>query len=401
MIDEVLRPAIAAIVWTVLILRGPFMIRDKQQRPLLGLLLVFAGTSIIIQPWVRLAIGHIVPIPQFYGLIEGLWGLLSIAATLSFVVHLTGSTGRTRLNGALRTISAVIAAMAMILFFALTPAAQRFSNHPVPGMVTAYALVTASYMVPALIATAWILWRRLPHVQGRTLYAALLMFMVGDILMVLFMAVRTAGRLTTIASWLPALATTLSTGRLILLPLSIAMVAAEPLRTRTLYWYRRIRLYGLWHLLRDATSELVTAPMPTRWQDLRTINYAWERLHLRVVETRDSMFYLHDAWATPDLLKEATHYAHNVAKNDRRRIATIACWLETTRRAATTGTPKLHHPVNKDLLPELVGDASTLHVEMRYLLQLHRTLQSRPVQAFADRAAQPTPTTSTGQIPGL
>jgi hypothetical protein len=284
----------------------------------------------------------------------------------------------------------------MVILFAATPVAQRFSAHPVPGVFTAYALVTAGYMIPALIATAWVIWRHLPHVQGRTLYVALLMVMVGDVLMVLFMAIRTAGRLITIAPWFPALATTLSTGRLILLPVGIALVAVEPLRTKTLYWYRRVRLFSLWHLLRSATSELVLIPMPSRFQDLRTVNHAWERLHLRVIEIRDSIFYLLDTRATPKLLHDATHYADLVAGPDRQRVVAIACWLETTRRAATTGTPKLHHALDKDLLPELAGNAATLHAEMRYLLRLHRALNSRPVQAFAEQTTQPAPATPTG-----
>jgi hypothetical protein len=389
MSEEAIRRVIIAVVLTVLILRTPSMVRDREQRPLWLMLVVFAGGSIVIQSWFGEAINKATGISQFNNLVQGVWGILNVAVTLEFVTRLAQSATDTRRRLAWRTAAACVTAAAMALFFALTPASERFKPPHGASAFTAYALSAAVYMIGASTIATWILWRHLSHVRGKTLYLALLMLTIGNATQVPFMAIRTVQRLTPYAT--PGLLQTaflLNTTRFILVPLGCAVVAVEPLRKSVAYYYRRARIAALWYLLRSATKEIALTPPVSRRRDLLLVDDTWERLHRRVIEIRDSIFYLYDTWVWPDLVDQATRYAQTTAAPQRHRTVTIACWLEAARRAALIESPKQHHrDLDKAMLPDLLADQSTVHTETRYLLQLHRAMRSRVVRNFVDQMA--------------
>ncbi|GLZ28873.1 hypothetical protein Lesp02_10630 [Lentzea sp. NBRC 105346] len=356
MFEEISRTVVLAVVWTVLVLRTPAMLRDRRQRRLWLVLAVFALGSITIQSWFGRFVNEVTGVAQFNNLVQGLSGILNAAVVLEFVAYLVGVTHR-------RWPYALAAALGMTVAFFLTPGPLRFKpGHP---WFTVYALIALVYMVGAAGYASFLLFRELPLIRGRTLWAGLLMVAVGHSTQVPFMLIRTWQRLLPgIPPWLPDLAFVLGVVRFILVPLGCCIAALEPVRQAALFYYRRVRLYGLWRRLRDATEELALEPPPARWRDLLTFGNSWERLHRRVVEIRDSAFYLHDTWAWPQLLHEARTAEHPVAH-----------WLEVTRRAALDGAPQRHSGVGHDLLPELKADQSTMHAEMRYLLALDRAMR--------------------------
>lgn len=268
----------------------------------------------------------------------------------------------------------------MTLCFALTPAPERFAPPSQLSSFAVYAVLAAIYMVGAAGAVAWSIGRNLALVKGKTLRAALMMVTVGNGTEIPFMTIRTLQRLTLRAGpELLVFAFLLNTARFILIPLGCAIAAMEPSRKTMLYYYRRIRLYPLWHLLRSATIELALASLVSRTQDALATDDAWERLHRRVVEVHDSIFYLYDGWARPELVDQSTRQTRVL------NCGPTACWLEVARREALRGIPK-RYCVNPDreLLPRVLAQESSMRVEVRYLMRLHRALKSRSVQAFAD-----------------
>lgn len=452
MSPEIIRQVIFIVTGTVLILRTPFMVRHKQQRPLWLLIVVIASGSIVIQSWFGTVINRSTGIAQFNNLFQGVFAVLDIAASLEFVIHLASGKARSRAGRVARIAWPLATVAGMALSFALTPAAERFKPLVASGPFLGYVLLVGAYLIGGAGAATWVMWRHLPQVVGRTLYTALLMVMIGNAAEVPFMAIRTLQRWTDFAT--PRLAQAalgFSTARFILLPLGCIVVAIEPARKTILYCYRRARLYSLWHLLRSATKGIVLNPLVSRRQDLLSIDHPWERLHRRVIEIRDSIFYLHDNWAWAGLLEQAAHEAEvaarvsgshlvmidfwlkvarrtgrqaergdqqtsdnfrqnpgtdgragvwlellviarwgaeDLARSEQRQIIAMACWIEVTRRAALSSAPKLHRQLDHELLPELQTVQSTMRAEMRYLVRLGRAMRLRRVQAFAEEITQ-------------
>lgn len=382
-LEEIARRSILVVVWIVLALRSPAMVRDSQQRRLWLVLVVFAGGSIVIQPWFGSFVNAVTGITQFNNLVQGVWGVLNAAVMLEFVVNLALDQRKARHGRIIRIFSAVVTVAAMVLCFALTLGAERFTPAGTVSDFAVYAVLAGIYMISAAGAAAWLLWRRLPHITGTALYVGLLMVTVGNAFQVPFMVMRTVQRLIPeVPPELLTAAFALHTARFMMVPLGCVIAAVEPSCKAALYWYRRVRLYFLWRCLRDATRELALTPPTPRARDLLTIDDAWERLHRRVVEIRDSVFQLHDAWAWPELLVAAQRHAEETARPERRRIVAVACWIEVTRRAALSDMPRLYRELDHELLPELQAVQSTMHAEIRHLLQLDRAMRSRRVEAF-------------------
>ncbi|MGH3826561.1 MAG: DUF6545 domain-containing protein [Pseudonocardiaceae bacterium] len=389
MFEEVARRSILAVVWIVLVLRSPAMVRDSRQRRLWLVLAVFAGGSIVIQPRFGSFVNAATGITQFNNLVQGVWGVLNAAVMLEFVVNLALGKGKARLNQVVRIVWAVATVAAMVLCFAITPGAERFTPAGAVSGFAVYAVLSGIYMIGAAGSAAWLLWCRLPYITGTTLYAGLLMVTVGNAIQAPFMVIHTLQRLVPeVPPELLTAAFALNTTRFIMVPLGCVIAAVEPSWKTVLYWYRRVRLYALWRRLRDATKELALTPPTSRTRDLLTIDDAWERLHRRVVEVHDSVFYLYDTWAWPELLVAAKRHAEDTARPERRRIVAVACWIEVTRRAALSGMPRLHRELDPELLPELQAAQSTMRAEIRHLVRLDRAMRSRRVQAFTREMLQ-------------
>lgn len=404
MVAEICRQVIFAVVWIVLIIRTPFMVRDKQQRPLWLVLVVIALGSIMIQSWFGEAINSATGIAGFNNLVQGVFAVLDVAVLLEFVVLLTqgenaGVPRRWRIG------SAVTATVIMTISFAFTGSAQRFK--PLTGIspFVGYVLAVGIYTIAASALAAYLMFRYLPRVPTKTrktLYAGLLMVALGNLAEVGFMGVRTVYRWAAFTTaTLDHTGFILSMTRFILVPLGCAIAAFEPTRRALLYYYRRIRLFSFWTLLSAATPDITLRELPSRPLDLFTIdtsaNAAYDHLHQRVVDIRDSIFHLFDRWATQNLVNLAAQQAkiaESAARPHRRHIFQTACWLEVVRREALAGVAPRDEHVTKSHLPEIRADEATMHTEVTLLLRLHRTLRSPEVQTFAEHTAQK-PTTLT------
>jgi hypothetical protein len=384
MFEDISRWVILTVVWVVVIVRAPAMVRDKQQRPLFVVLAVIALGAIPIQPWFADWIDGLVGDAKFHNLFRGLFAILDAAVTWRFVVHIAGRKGtwwHSAPGRRLRAAAALGVAVAIIICYYVTPAAERFRPSPT-GPFAVYNVLIFSYLAISLGAAAVQMWRHLPGVRGRTLRVGLALVAIGNLMEVPFAVIRVGERLTWFASpVLTDVAFYASTARFIMVPLGCAVAAFEPMRTAAMYYYRRVRLYPLWRLLRESTPEIVLSPPVSRWQDMVTGDNSWERLHRRIVEIRDSAFYLYDTWVWPELLERA----QQDESAEGRRIAVTARWLEVARRESLAGVPKRYRALDKALLPELTADQAGVRDELRYLLELHRQLRSAQVRAFADR----------------
>jgi hypothetical protein len=381
MFDDVARQVLLAVVLTTLFARAPSLLRGgRDQRPLLLVLAVFAASSILVQSWFAVWVNHTTGVAGFNNLLQGVWGIVDITATLAFVVHLTRSHPLPKRRRLLWGGWASATGVAMIALFAATAPEDRFTSTGESLPFAAYALVAAAYMISTASTAAWLLWRHLPAVRSGPLRPALTMILVGDLVIVPFMVIRTIERLTPVPSWLPTVAVALSTIRFVLFPLGCVIVALEPFRAAILYRYRRVRLYPLWRSLRASTPELSLSPPPSRVRDLFDTGDAWEGLHRRVIEIRDSIFQLYDTRVWGGLLDHARAQAPSGSPE----LATVARWLEVARRSALGPAPKLHQNLDKSQLPGPLAAESTLRLETRYLLDLHRALRSAPVREFAD-----------------
>ncbi|SDZ23616.1 hypothetical protein SAMN05421504_11119 [Amycolatopsis xylanica] len=381
--EEAARRLILVVVWCVLILRTPAMLRDARQRPLWFVLAAFALGSVVIQSSVGATINRLSGDPQLNNLVQGLWGILVTAIMLEFVLRLANPAPEGRSRTA-RIAWAAVTACAMTAAYALCEPEGRFNPKPSGDIpFTAYALFSAIYLVGSVVLMTWTLWCHLALVKARTLVAGLAMIALGNAAQIPFVAIRTLQRVTTEVppGWGRA-AFILSSVWFIAVPLGCVVAALEPVRVAMVYWCRRTRVYPLWRRLREATPELATDPPPSWLRDAVATRHQWERLHRRVVEIRDSIGFLHDAWASPELLERARRHAETEAAGDREQI-TLACWLAATERLSVTGAPKLYVGPDRALLPGSAQEASTARAEIRSLLRLHRHLRSRQVKDFA------------------
>jgi hypothetical protein len=380
MFEDISRWAILTVVWVVVLVRTPAMLRDANQRPLWVVLMVIALGAIPIQPWFADWIDQLTGDPKFHNLFRGLFAVLDAAVTWRFVVHIAGRKDTWWHSSGGRWFRAALAwgvGVAITICYYVAPAAERFRPSP-DGPFALYNVLIFLYLGVSLGAAAWQMWRHLPEVRGRTLRVGLALVAIGNAMEVPFAAIRLGERLTWFASpVLTDVAFYASTARFLMVPTGCVVAAFEPMRTALLYYSRRIRLYSLWRSLRAATPEIALAEPMSRWQDFVTMDNAWERLHRRIIEIRDSAFYLYDTWCWPELVDRAARNA------DGDRIGVTARWLEVAKRESLAGSPKRYQPVDKDFLPALAAEESTVHEETRYLLRLRRELESPAVQAFA------------------
>ncbi|MEV6599771.1 MAB_1171c family putative transporter [Actinoplanes sp. NPDC051346] len=384
---EDLRGVIFVVVWAVLILRIPAILR-RRQRPAWIVLLCLATGSVVIQAGVAQWIDGVTGVAHLSDLVVSLVALTDFAAVWWFALHLRRDTHPGPARWA-PLLAAGAMATAAVLLFVVTPEADRFGKEA-HGWWIAYAIAWIAYGTVTATAASAIFWRTARSIRGPLLRYSMLALTVGvgaELPYLVIRAIRwfvpgTPAELAVAGFWC-------SFARFVVVALACSVAALEPMRKAIVYWGRRQRLYGLWSLLRESTPDLVLHEPVSRTADLAGRGNAWELLHQRVVEIRDSITYLHDGWATPALLRDAAEHA--VGETDRQRLVAIACWVETTRREARAGAPRTDQEPGPDLLPDVRATASTMRREVGQLVRLHRHLTSRTVQAFADRQTSSPP----------
>ncbi|GHF36008.1 hypothetical protein GCM10010218_16830 [Streptomyces mashuensis] len=373
---ETARGVILFVVWSVLVLRLPAL-RRPAQRPVWIVLALLATGALFIQQQMGHWVDDVTGVPKAGELAVALIALCDFTAVwwFSVTLHAAGH----RVPAWLRRAPVVCAATMAVLafaFFAVTPVPDRFGAQA-HGWWAGYAACWITFGTVTAVGAAACFWRDGLTMRSPVLRLSVLALALGTSAELPYLVVRGVRWYTDAPGWLQLLGFWCSFARFVLVALGCSLAAVEPLRQAAVHWYRRQRLHGLWLLLRRATPELVVVPPPSRTTDLLARGDSWELLHQRVIEIHDSITFLHDGWATPELLDEVGR--------GRERLVATACWIEVTRRDAVEGLPKVHHEdLDKDLLPEVVADRSTVPREIRHLLRLHRALRSRPVRSFAD-----------------
>lgn len=391
---ETLRGVILFIVWTVLVLRISALWRAPQ-RPVWVVLLVLATGSLMIQAPVGRWLDSTTGVAKAGELAVALVALTDFAAVWWFAValHRAGHATPVWLRRAPAVSAATMAALALA-FFVVTPASDRFGAQA-HGWWAGYAVAWITFGLVTAVGAGALFWRHGITMRSPVLRLSMLALAVGTTAELPYLVIRAVRWFTEAPSTLALVGFWCSFSRFVLVALGCSLAALEPLRKAALYWYRRQRLYGLWMLLREATPELVVITPRSRAADVLTLSNAWEQLHQRVIDIRDSITFLHDGWASPRLLEEASRKAAGTGHHERERLLAAACWIEATRRDALAGATKLHHELDKDLLPEVHASESTVHREIRHLLRLHRALRTRAVHAFADTVQHRPPATAT------
>jgi hypothetical protein len=347
---------------------------------------VFAVSTLVVQSWFAHAINDATGIKEFNKLVQGLWAVLNVAVMLEFVAHVAWGDSLASRHKTRRILLASAVATSMGVLFAMTPPQSRFNSKLLVPSFAAYSVIAGVYTIGVAMLAAFILARHVNQVYGRALRVALILIAVGTGALGPVVAILTLERLTRLVTpemWQCAFL--LSIARLILVPLGCAIAALAPACAQLVHGYYYYRLYSLWRLLRKATPELALSPIPSRAVDLRNLTAPWENLHKRVVEIHDSIHHLFDCWATPDLLDRAATFAasaHRIANTA--AIVETACWLEVTRRLATSRAPKQYSVLDPRTSPISTDVDSTEPAEIRRLLKLARTLQAKQVQDFAD-----------------
>ncbi|MEV5239843.1 DUF6545 domain-containing protein [Streptomyces cinnamoneus] len=423
---ETLRGLILFIVWAVLALRISALWRAPQ-RPVWVVLLVLATGSLMIQAPVGKWLDGTTGVAKAGELAVALVALTDFAAVWWFAValHRAGHATPAWLRRAPAVSAAAMAALA-VAFFVVTPAPDRFGAQA-HGWWAGYAVAWITFGLVTAVGAGALFWRHGITMRSPVLRLSMLALAVGTTAELPYLVIRAIRWFTEAPPTLALVGFWCSFTRFVLVALGCSLAALEPLRRAALYWYRRQRLYGLWMLLRQATPELVVLTPRSRTSDLLTFTNAWEQLHQRVIDIRDSITFLHDGWASPQLLQEAARHAGvdggrvegaggrdgvdggrdegdrrrdegdrsrdggdgsrvevDGSRDEAERLVAVACWIETTRRDALAGASKLHHELDKDLLPDVQASESTVHREIRHLLRLHRALRTRAVQVFAD-----------------
>ncbi|MFI5497221.1 MAB_1171c family putative transporter [Actinoplanes sp. NPDC051859] len=370
---ESLRGLILVVVWIVVILRLP-AVRRPGQRPAWIVLLCLALGSVAIQAGIAEWIDATTGVPQLSDLVVALVALTDFAAVWWFALHLRRDTQPGPARWAPLLAAATMAVLA-VLFFLITPEADRFGAQA-RGWWIGYAVAWIAYGVTTALAAALIFWRTARSVRSPLVRYSMVALTVGvgaELPYLVIRAIRwfvpdAPAGLVLAGFWC-------SFTRFVVIALACSVAALEPAVRALVYRARRQRLAGLWTLLRAATPELVLHEPASRTADLLAPGNSWELLHQRVVEIRDSITLLHDGWATPDLLADAAAG---------RRLVAIACWLEVTRRSALAGLPRTAQEPGHDLLPDVRATTATMRREVSQLVRLHREITSRTVRDFAD-----------------
>jgi uncharacterized protein DUF6545 len=380
--QEAARWVVMVLLWAALLLRAPAVIADRRQLPISIVLAFLAFGSITIQSWFGRAVNDFTGITALNNLIQGLSGIANQAVLLKFIILTYGSSNGANRLRVLRISLACAVASLMSMCFALTEPAARFHT-PAATTFIGYSTLSALYMIANAIVVVTLAMRRLWSIRSAILFAALTMVMVGNLLQVPFMLIRTVERLTaTIPDHFAQIAFPLGTARFTLITVGCVLTVLVPIvaNIRHLYHWRRLR--RMWLLLTAATSELAIERTD---RSILRLGDGWKLLHSRIIDIRDSCFYLYDRRATPALLDEAHRYAYGATPSEHQDLVVVACWLETTRRLALRNhsTANIATDRTLSLLPPAVRDPANLASEARTMLNLYKMLSSPAVQHFA------------------
>lgn len=367
-------------LWLAIFLRAPTALRSRQQRMLLLAVIGIAGSVTVYFDPVTAALNRTPLFAQSCGLFVNLWGVLSAAFILDFLLAAT-SQRRPWLVYGLMTATAITL---ILLNSTISPHAGCVTAVVVPWYSPFWWILTSAHLV-AVVPCAVLCGRYAYRAsEDRSFRAGLSLLSLGFtsssvfwFIVLVFLLFRPA--------WLGAL-----------FPLNIGITAwlmaagtAVPLVLEVYRWFRNIvalwRLWPLWRYLVHEVPHVALSTPRGRVNDLlggpKSI---YLRLYRRVIEIRDALLILRD-YVRPEIVEQARQHvtAHCVPGDqgfpeDQIEPAVTACWLEIAIRAKTDGVSP--HPNPLALISDRGAD---LLGEINFLLAIDRVRKLPLVISFS------------------
>lgn len=320
----------ALALWIVILVRAPTALRSRQQRMLLLAVIGLAGSITVYLDPVSALINQNLVFAQSCGLFMNIWGVLSSALILDFVL---AATSRRR-AGLVYGLTAVVSVVLIVLNATIAPHAGCVSSAtvPVPWYSAFWWILVAAHLV-ATIPCA-ILCGRYGYSAGgdRSLRVGLLLLTAGFVSSSVFWGVLVFGYLLFKVKLLAALfplnigltAWLMTFGAAVPLVLGVNRQLAELTAVR--------RLRPLWRVLVEQVPHVTLETPAMRAGRLTSL-----RLYRSVIEIRDAILVLRDYVNVHTVGDAREHVLASGVPADEVEATVTACWLEAAIRAKIGG----------------------------------------------------------------
>ncbi len=369
----------ALALWLVIFLRAPTALRSRQQRMLLLAVIGIAGSITVYLDPVSAILKRTFAFAQSCDLFMNVWGVLSAALILDFVLAAISKRRPWLIYGLMTATVAVL----ILLNFTIAPHAGCVTTIQVPWYSPFWWILISAHLV-AVIPCAVLCARYAYRATGdRPFRVGLLLLTSGFASSSIFWGIVLVFLLFRPA-WLGAL-----------FPLNIGITAwlmtAGTVLPLVLESYRLVRnifalwrLWPLWWYLVQAIPHVALTKPGMRIYDLfGGAQSIYLRLYRRVIEIHDAILILHD-YVGPEILEQARQHvtAHDLPE-DQIEPTIIACWLEVARQAKVRGAPP-----QPNSLTFIARQGEDLSSEIDSLLEIARARKSPVVASFS--VPQPT-----------
>ncbi|CAM02447.1 hypothetical protein A8924_3562 [Saccharopolyspora erythraea NRRL 2338] len=366
----------AVALWIAILVRLPSAIRSPQSRRLLIAAIGIAGSVTVYLDPVTALLRKTYVFADSCGIFMNLWGVLSSAFILDFVL---AAVARRRLW--LVYGNAVLVSVALVVLDSVSaPQSGCVTSVSVPWYSPFWWILSAAHV--AAVAPCTVLCARYARraASSGPLRLGLRLLAAGFASSTFFWGPVIIGFLLFRPPWLGALFSLNIAVTTWLITAGVALpVILRALAVRTGRRSLR-RLKPLWERLVDAAPS-IALPQHTvgglpRWSvDLR--------LYRRVIEIRDAILILRD-YVGDDVLEAArAHVGTDPVPVGDTEAAVTACWLEVAIAAKASGD----EPAASASVPEPEHDPSgdELASEIRFLEAVARAQRSESVRRFAER----------------
>ncbi|MFH8789095.1 MAB_1171c family putative transporter [Streptomyces roseoverticillatus] len=371
-------------MWLAVILRAPAAMRSSEQRPLwLAVLGAAAAVSFHLQ-WVNNLIYQATGPTHLTALARNLFGVVTSAAVLDFVLRAVRGRYTYQLYG-----------LAVLIMAALTwldlsapphlPHAVPAVGDPAPSTAYWVVLIIVNLGTNTVCATAC--WWYSRGSLDLALRVGLRLFGLGAVFAGLYWLFNTT-YIAVRLSWIPSV-TPLLMG---CYAFSRASAICVPLGTAATLALRRVRiLWQLWPLWRDLVESVPDVRlMQTHQSGLGLLRFSDPldlRLYRTVIEIRDAILDLR-AYIPQAVLDDVQdHMEFDNSPPDEMDPRITACWLRIARYAKAGGAP----PLRGDLTVPVLG-GTDLPGEIDFLRKVAKADASARVRELASLLTRPTAT---------
>ncbi|GGM49545.1 hypothetical protein GCM10012275_20560 [Longimycelium tulufanense] len=357
-------------LWLALALRLPGAVRSRPQRRLLIAVAGLAGSITVYLDPVTALLSQSALLANSCGIVMNVWGVLSSAFILDFVLAAVARRLPWLVYGAAAAVSVTL----VLLDTESSPQSGCVTSIDVPWYSPFWWLLCVAHVV-AVLPCAVLCARYSRHATTRPLRIGLLLLAAGFASSTVFWSVLVLGFLLTRSPWLGALfpLNIGLTAWLMIAGVSLPLLVQARRRWQDLRTFRR--LGPLWQELVAAVPHVeLPEPKESRWStDLR--------LYRRVIEIRDALLVLRD-YVDNGVVDAARAHARSAAPGSEDGGAlTTACWLVIAEHAKANGaTPR---PAGEAADTERTASDDEWAQEVRFLESLARARRHPLVQDFA------------------